>query len=72
MKPYDYEDDWNWEADTDTMDWPWPTFAAPTQPDHFYDPCPLGCDLGVARYGNNLAFECPACGGSGLGGEHRC
>jgi hypothetical protein len=71
MKPYDYEDDWNWEADTDTMDWPWPTFAAPTQPDHFYDPCPC-CDLGTARYGNDLPMECPACGGSGIGGEHRC
>jgi hypothetical protein len=70
---YDWErEPWDFECDVDTMQWPWPTFAAPIGPDSFYEPCPLGCSLGAATYGTGLSFECPACGGSGLGPRHEC
>ena len=72
MRPYDQDlDPWHWEFEEDTMDWPWPTFSMP-QPDAFYEPCPLGCNLGSATYGNGIPFPCPACAGSGIGKPHSC
>lgn len=71
MKPYDWALDrepFDWEGDFDPA-WDFPRF--PPQPDTFYDPCPLGCDLGTV-YTGPLVWECPACAGTGLGGVHEC
>lgn len=66
--PFDWmnadDNPWLFDFDTDTLDWPWPA--------SIYEPCPMGCHLGSVRLGESFWFECPACAGSGIGGEHGC
>lgn len=72
MTFYDHErEPWDWECDTDTVDWPWPSWPSIFE-GKVYEACPLGCEYGAARWGEGFWFECPGCGGSGLGEEHSC